>query len=206
MGKVAEKLDSFTPFSADESLRCVITGIIIANGDVNVQDLFDIGKDIVKAMDGHSVFTYSHKRSLKVKTLASSKKVKVSEDRTIDPALLFQRFLVVSQTGELRRDDVMFYELCPYPMSLFEAKDILRPPDKPQLAEAIRNYVKTKSDNAVTQTVPVTDHYVLDGGSLLHRLKWTEGSTYSSIADDYASFTVQHYGKRLSCLMVMRLG
>ena len=194
MGKVAEKLDSFTPFSADESLRCVITGII-ANGDVNVQDLFDIGKDIVKAMDGHSVFTYSHKRSLKVKTLASSKKVKVSEDRTIDPALLFQRFLVVSQTGELRLDDVMSYELCPYPMSLFEAKDILRPPDKPQLAEAIRNYVKTKSDNAVTQTVPVTDHYVLDGGSLLHRLKWTEGSTYSSIADDYASFTVKHYGK-----------
>ena len=29
----------------------------------------------------------------------------------------------------------------------------------------------------------------------LHRLKWTEGSTYSSIADDYASFTVKHYGK-----------
>lgn len=43
--------------------------------------------------------------------------------------------------------------------------------------------------------IPNTDHYVLDGGSLLHRLKWKEGSTYSSIADSYASFTVNQYGK-----------
>ena len=43
--------------------------------------------------------------------------------------------------------------------------------------------------------VPKTEHYVLDGGSLLHRLKWTEGSTYSSIADAYTSFTVASYGK-----------
>ena len=78
---------------------------------------------------------------------------------------------------------------------LFEAKNILRKPDKPQLAEAIRNYAKSKSDNAVTETVPMTDHFGLDGGSLLHRVKWIEGSTYSSIADDYASFTVRHYAR-----------
>ena len=77
LGKVAEKLDSFTPFSADESLRIFITGIN-ANEDVKVQDLFEIGKDIVQKMDGQSFFSYSHKRSLKAKTLASSKNVKVS--------------------------------------------------------------------------------------------------------------------------------
>jgi hypothetical protein len=42
---------------------------------------------------------------------------------------------------------------------------------------------------------PKTEHYVLDGGSLLHRLKWTEGNTYSSIAEAYASFTTELYGK-----------
>ena len=56
-------------------------------------------------------------------------------------------------------------------MSSFEGKDIMRPRDKPQLVEAIRNYVKTKSDYAVTQADPVTHHYVLDGGSLLYLLK-----------------------------------
>ena len=80
-------------------------------------------------------------------------------------------------------------------MSLFEGKGLLRQADKPQLAEAIRNYVKTKSDSGMQQTVPVTEHNVPDGGSLLHRLKWKEGSTYSSIADDYASFTVENSGR-----------
>ena len=146
-------------------------------------------------MDGQSVFSYSHKRSLNTKTLESSKNVKVSADRSIDPVLLFQRFLVVSQTGNLRLDDVMSYELCLYPMSLFKGKGLLRQTDKPQLAEAIRNYVKTKSDSGVQQTVLVTEHNVLDGGSLLQHLKWKERSTYNSIADDYASFTVENYGR-----------
>ena len=47
------------------------------------------------------------------------------------------------------------------------------------------------------QTVPVTEHNVLDRGSLLHRLKWRDGSTSSSIADDYASFTVENYGRAI---------
>ena len=153
------------------------------------------GRDIVQEMDGQSVFSYSHKRSLNAKTLTSSKTGKVSADRNIDPALLFQRFLVVSQTGIPRLDDIMSYELCLYPMSLFEGKGLLRQADKLQIAEAIRNYVKTKSDSGVQQTIPVTQHNVLDGGSLLHRLKWKEGSTYSSIANDYASFTVENYGR-----------
>lgn len=42
------------------------------------------------------------------------------------------------QTGDLRLNQVMNYELSPYPIFLFEAKNILRPPDKPQLAETIK--------------------------------------------------------------------
>ena len=49
----------------------------------------------------------SFKWSSKVKTLAPGSAVKVVEDRTIDPELLFQRFLVVSQTGDLQIDEMM---------------------------------------------------------------------------------------------------
>ena len=162
--------------------------------DVNVQDLFTVGNDTVKQMEGHSIFSYSHKRNSKAKTLASARAIKVGEDRTIDPAILFQRFLLISQSGDLHLREIMKYELCPYPLSLFEAKNVLRKPDKAQMVEALRNYATCLSDDAVLQTVPETDHYVVDGGSLLHRLKWTEGCSYSSIADDYASFTFHHYG------------
>ena len=123
-----------------------------------------------------------------------------------DPALLFQRFLVVSQTGDLQIDEMINYELNPSPMSLFEAKNILRHVDKPQLAKAIRKYVSPKSDKAMTQTVQWTDHYVLDGGSLLHHLKWMERCTYSSIADDYASVTVKHYAKATVVFVVYGAG
>ena len=114
--------------------------------------IFAVGKNSIEEMENQSVL-YSYKRKMKVKTLASAHAIKVSEDQAIDPALLFQRFLVVSQTGELGFNDVLKYELSPYPPSLFEAKYVLRKPDKAQLQEAIRDYAAS-TENAVLQTIP----------------------------------------------------
>ena len=82
----------------------------------------------------------------------------------------------------------MKYELSPYPPSIFEGMNLLRKPDKAPLLHAVRNHVNSSND--AIQVIPKTDHYVLDGSSLIHRLKWTDGSTYNSIVDAYASFTV----------------
>ena len=89
------------------------------------------------------------------------------------------------QSGDLSLNEVMDHELSPYPPSLFQAKNQLRQPDKPHSRDALKKYLKIHSDGAgLLEYVPEVEHYVLDGGSLLHRLKWAEGSTYSSIADD----------------------
>ena len=42
--------------------------------------------------------------------------------RTVEPALLFQRLLVVANTGneDVDLDDVLKYELCTFPPALFE--------------------------------------------------------------------------------------
>ena len=71
----------------------------------------------------------------------------------------------------------------------------MRQPDKPQLAEATRNQATNECDNIITQTVPLSDNYTLDGGSLLHGLKWVEGSSYSKIVNEYSVFTTKHYDK-----------
>ena len=76
----------------------------------------------------------------------------------------------------------MKYELSSYPPSLFEVKNILRKPDKAPLLHAVRSHVNSSND-AIIQVIPKTDNYELDGGSLIHRLKWTDGSTYNSIVD-----------------------
>ena len=121
-------------------------------------------------MIGQPAFTFSFKRKDKAKTLGDVSAVKVAPEQTIDPALLFQRFLVVSKTGELSLQEVMSYELSPFPPALFEARSVFRKADKPQLAHAIIDHSNKVSTEAVGDSVPKTEHYVLDGGSLLHRL------------------------------------
>ena len=176
MAKLATKLEKLSPFSEGKALRNIITGTN-SDTDVNVQDLFSAGKETVTHMEGQAIFSYTYKWKAKVKTLAASRTIKITEDQTIDSALLFQRFLVVSQSEELGLDEVLHYELSPHLPSLFEANNVLRNPDKAQLLEVIREYLSS-SKAAKLEVIPKTDHYVLDGSSLLRCLKWKEGSTY----------------------------
>jgi len=121
--------------------------------------------------------------------------VNIAPDCTNDPALLFQRFLVVSRSGDLCLNEVSRYELSPFPPALFEARNILRKGDKPQLAQAIRYHATDLSSEAVMNSLPETDCYVLDDGSLLHRLPQKIGDSYGAIAECYADFSVTHYGQ-----------
>ena len=100
-------------------------------------------------------------------TLGSNSSVKVTPDKVIDPALLFQRFLVISKSGDLLLEDVLNHELSQHPPSLFEAKHIPRKADKPQIANSIKEY---EQKNCEEECEKSTDRYILDGGSLLHRV------------------------------------
>ena len=89
----------------------------------------------------------------------------------------------------------MSYELSPFPTAIFEAKEMFRKADKPQLALAVAEYSCKTSKEAVLDSIPVTEQYVLDGGSLIHRLPCKKGDSYSVIAQNHAEFTIRHYGK-----------
>jgi len=192
--KVREKLEKHNPFSTDPSLRNIVTGVE-ASEEVNVDNYVEVGRKIIEKMEGQLVFSCSWKRKDRARTIGDASGVKVSNEQKIDPALLFQRLLVVSGTGDISMEEVLDHELSPFPAALFEAKNVPRKPDKAQLAKAIDDYACSLSDEAVTNSVPRTDCYVLDGGSLIHRVQWTKGSTYDAIADNYADFTVRNYGK-----------
>ena len=125
----------------------------------------------------------SFKRKDRAKTLGHSSSVPIAPDRTIDPALLFQRFIVVSQTGDLSIQEVMKHELSQYPPALFEARHIFREADKPQIATSITEHascvhITSGEYEVVKESAPKTDHYVLDGGSLLRRVPWKAGDRY----------------------------
>ena len=88
LAKLAAKLDQQSPFSGEVVLRNTITGIN-AGTNVNVQNLFIVGKDAVTNMEGQAVFSYAHKRTNAAKTLASTIADTVNKERGIAPALLF---------------------------------------------------------------------------------------------------------------------
>jgi len=192
LDKISAKLASCSPFSEDSSLRNIINGVV-ANANVNVHEFESVGKQIIDKMMGEPAFTFSFKRKDKAITLGDVTAINVAPDQVIDTALLFQRFLVVSKTGELSLEDVMGFELSSFPPALFEARNVLRKPDKPQLAHAIADHVSKTSNEVLAELIP-TEQYVLDGGSLLHRVPWNKGESYGAIAKQYAEFTIRQYG------------
>ena len=182
-----------SPFSTDPTLRNIVTRVV-AHDSVNVDGYKSVGTQIIEKMRGQPVFTYSCKRKDRVKTLGDASSVRIKPERSIDPALLFQRLLVISKVGEFSLEEVLDFELSPFPPALFEASYIMRKAEKAQLTKAIDDHARSLSDDAVTNELPKTENYVLDGGSLLHRVQWTKGSTDGSIAQSYTDFTLRNYG------------
>ncbi len=126
--------------------------------------------------------------------LAETSTVKIAPEQTIDCALLFHRFLVVSMTGDLSIAEIMSYELSPYTSALLGAINLFRKADKPQLTYAISDHSSKVLSEAMSDPAPKTEQYVLDGGSLVHRFPWKTGDSYGMIAQSYANFTIHHYG------------
>ena len=45
-----------------------------------------------------------------------------------------------------------------------------------------------------TSSLPVSIKYVLDGGSLLHRLTWHKEETFQDICQKYVDYVISKYG------------
>ena len=83
------------------------------------------------------------------------------------------------------------YELCSHPLSLFDNNGLLRNAEN-ELAKAIThiaNYdpLKSKIDNGVRENV-------LDGGRLLHLIKWNKNEN-----ERCSSFLLNTYGHATIC-------
>ena len=115
------------PFSADPNLRNIMTGVNADNA-VNFYRARAVGEKILSSMTGKSATDYTFKRSSQAVTLAAKSSERIESDTVqVDPQLLFQRLIVACN----RSDDLqgLFrYELCCYPVALFDSSLTLRQP------------------------------------------------------------------------------
>ena len=145
-------------------------------------------------MVAKSVTSISFQRKKYAVTLASKQAVKIDgECVQVDPQLIFQRLSLIATNGS--KDDPAFffeYELCTHPAAFFDHSSLPWAANKPALADALWKLVKNENE-----VLPDTVHYmyVLDGGSLLHRLPWTRGETFESVCKKYVNYVTRKYGK-----------
>ena len=130
-------------------------------------------------MIGESILGYTFRRKQQATTLTDNTCVKFNKDVKVDSQLLFQRLLVVGE----RCDELLLvlkHELCSYSPALFEEPGMMRLANRSLLAmwNLLGDLPQDPPNCGEAQ-------YVLDGGSLMHRITWHRGSTYSGTCTQY---------------------
>ena len=178
------------PFTEEASLRNIETGAV-AGSKVDADDARAIGQKIIDDMEGKNVVTFTFKRAHQATTMGSKCNVNAGgEEFSIDPQLLFQRLVSVSDNSLDDTEDLFWFELCSHPSALFNSSGLLREAQKSSLATSLWAQGDCSAYEGFEEV-----QYVLDGGSLLHRIPWSFGSTFHQICTEYTNLVERHYGK-----------
>jgi hypothetical protein len=142
-------------------------------------------------MDNTQITDVVLKKANQAKTLAYlTNEVIVADKRLpVDCTVLFSR-LVLNMQREKIIEPVFQHELAATPTAFFNGFS-MRKTSKSDLAKHITASV------AKTATLPVSTVYVVDGGWLLHKVKWRMGGTYAEADDCYLRYVSSSFGKHV---------
>ena len=100
---------------------------------------------------------------------------------------MFNRMITVAE----REDDIeafFKFELTPEPMALFK-DGMLRKPDKPSL----RKVIMPEGNSVHKEDIGKLSGTILDGGALLHRVRWSKRIKFCSLAETYLNYIRKNY-------------
>ena len=179
---ILEYFQDYNPFAPSE-LHSIATGFT-ATGACNQHLADEVGRAILTKMEDHNAYEYTFQRKDQINRMGL-KSIDVDGVKvTVDPQVIFQRFLIVANNTSCEPDELLKHELSTYPTALFDKHGFLREADKPQLADTLRTVL-----NTANPPVPAAPKYnVFDGGSLLHRFKWRKCATFDELAQVYVGY------------------
>ena len=189
LNKLITWLSIDDPFCQNDSnLRSLSTGLTSTENDgVNCDNVEEIGATIQRKLDDVKYWSVKMKRSDKITTLLNLKKgIKIDQKIVhVDPLTLFSRLIVVLDRSD-DKEKAFHHELTPTPTSLFK-DGFMRKSNKSALAKAL-------TDHLPEVEKPVVTKHVLDGGALLHRVKWFPNAPYGRIVEQYQTYINTKYG------------
>ena len=96
--------------------------------------------------------------------------------------------IVTIAAGENNIEEFFQYELTREPMSLFR-NGMMRKPDQ----AALRKVIMPKKNVIKKEDITKCGTYVIDGGALLHRVRWSKDMKFNAIAETYVKYVTRHY-------------
>ena len=175
---------------ADKNLYSLSTGMVSKDKDhVNCEQAEEVGKTIQHGLDNILLDKATIKRKDQITNLESLQNAKAtkSKEEMAEPSIMFNRLITVA-TREDDLDPIFEFELTYEPMSLFK-HGMMRKPDKPSL----RKVIMCDEDAVRKENIENPDNYVLDGGALLHRVRWFKGMKFNAVSEVYANYIRKNY-------------
>ena len=191
VNKMFNWFDIHDPFDlSSQALRSISTGLQAQEDDqINCDNAEAVGFEIQLKLNDKLYCDSKIKRSEQVKPLASlSSKVKVGKktEAYLHPTVLFTRLVAMAQRDDDDVSKYFEYELTTMPTSLFK-ENFMRKPNKSQL----RSFLA--SEDSVTET-PKDGVFILDGGALLHKVRWVQGESFSETLRRYVNYVKKYNG------------
>lgn len=184
--KIAEFFHIHNPFPDVQEVMAISTGIV-GNETIDCYKAFDIGINLRKKMKGLNFKDIKMTIKDTTKSLLSmSSKIKVNNTAVaVDPNLIFQRLCFLRKSNDELRQ-YFNYELAPYPLSLF---------DNAGMRKTTKSTLYDIFEQCETDVNDVTKFfYIIDGGMLLHRLKWEKNQKFIDIFQQYIRYLRNNYG------------
>ena len=175
------------PFEGDLELSSLSIGIC-NDGTINCDNSEKVGKEIYKQFYNVYFHDATIKQRLKVRNIESLyNSVKISDKKfvAIKPTDLFFQLIAIPQR-ENNIERFFNYELTTFPMSFF--KDGLTWKTK---KANLRNTLRTKNVD-----IDPNSYHVLDGGTLLHKVRWLTSVTFGDVCKLYVDHITSEHGIR----------
>lgn len=180
------------PFFHESGELVSLSSGLVGDASVTCDKAKDLGEQSMREMIGNNFGSITIKRKFKVKSLATvNSAIKLGDDTVIvNTQQLFNRIICV-ENDPVKLKECFKFELAARPPSLFDEVS-LRKGNKSSLVKA---FVPEESIN-----IPDDCVFIIDGGHLLHSVKWPRPATYGDVMNCYISYVNYHFKDR--CVVV----
>ena len=177
------------------NLHSLSTGLVSEKekDGVNCEDAEEIGQKIQECFDNTSVYEFSLKRKDVLQPISSLLKVsseKKSGKSIVDNTKMFIRLVAVGDRVD-SLESIFDYELTTESMSLFKS-GTMRKTNKSALLKCLLgdDSLVREEDAISTGQMQST---IIDGGALLHRLRWLNNMKFMEVASLYYEYICKNY-------------